>query len=186
MIQEIELTRHRLKQELDDLRVQAALGKAEAGDYLEKRKHKFVDFLHDIERELTTGEEVTALHEKIDELRVKLALGKMETRDQFKEQHKKITHAIGEARHQIQQFESGSGERMEAIKDKFEYRAHAFMTELEVFELRLEGYTIFAAEEIGFALEKVSDKIHQSARITENEAVEAWKHLRAQIKKIHQ
>jgi ribosomal protein L29 len=84
--------------ELEEFRVQTALGKAEAEDKYEEIKKKFNLFIHDSTfKAESVKEKIDELNTKFDELRVQLALGKAETKDAFKKQKKQLLstlHAI--------------------------------------------------------------------------------------------
>jgi ElaB/YqjD/DUF883 family membrane-anchored ribosome-binding protein len=83
--------------EIEELQVQASLGKAEAADKYEEIKKKFDHFVHDAKAKFNDGKgKVDDLHTKFDELRVQLALGKAEGIEAFKEQKKKILTKIKE------------------------------------------------------------------------------------------
>lgn len=113
--------------ELEELQVQAALGKAEASDIYEEIKKKFNMFIHESKIKYESGKEkVEDFHTQLDELRVQLALGRAESIDAFKEQKKKLLTTIHEIEVKIK-----SNERLN--------RAYAFMLiEFEKFKAQLE------------------------------------------------
>ncbi|WP_347925612.1 hypothetical protein [Pontimicrobium sp. SW4] len=77
--------------EIEEFRVQTALGKAEAQDKFEEVKKKFNLFVHDSEYKIkAVKEKIDELNTKFDELRVQLALGKAETKEVFKKQKKQL------------------------------------------------------------------------------------------------
>lgn len=77
--------------ELEELRVQTALGKAEAQDKYEDIKKKFNLFIHDSELKVKGAKEkMDELKTKFDELKVQLTLGKAETKEAFKKQKKEL------------------------------------------------------------------------------------------------
>lgn len=85
----------KIANELEELQLQLALGKAEAKDKFEYLKKRFNLFLHDAELKVNEAREfVEETKSKIDELRVQLALGKAETKDVFEAQRKKILAKI--------------------------------------------------------------------------------------------
>jgi len=113
--------------EMEELQLQAALGKAEAKDSYEKAKKKFNLFLHDSKAKMKKGEEkITDLHTKMDELRVQLNLGKAETIDAFRAQKKKLKLALHELKVKIK------------TNDNFK-RIYAYLLiEIEAFSILLE------------------------------------------------
>ena len=77
--------------ELEEFRVQTALGKAEAQDKYEEIKKKFNLFIHESEHKVKGAKEkMDDLNTKFDKLRVQLALGKAETKEAFKKQKKQL------------------------------------------------------------------------------------------------
>ena len=77
--------------DLEEFRVQTALGKAEAQDKFEEVKKKFNLFVHDSEFKVKgVKDKIEELNAKFDELRVQLALGKAETKEVFKKQKKQL------------------------------------------------------------------------------------------------
>ena len=92
--------------ELEELQVQASLGKAEASDKYEEWKKKFDGFMHDAKAKFNQGkdkadhiqEDMKALFEQ---LRVQLALGKADGAEAFQEQKKKILDKIREIEDKI-------------------------------------------------------------------------------------
>ncbi|AUC81211.1 DNA replication initiation control protein YabA [Lacinutrix sp. Bg11-31] len=77
--------------EIEEFRVQAALGKAEAQDKYEEAKKKFNLFIHESKFKIEVGKEkIDDINTKFDELRVQLALGKADTKDAFAKQKKQL------------------------------------------------------------------------------------------------
>lgn len=113
--------------ELEELQVQAALGKAEASDKYEEIKKKFNMFIHESKLKYESGKETMEdLQTKLDELRVQLALGRAESIDTFKEQKRKLLSTIHDIEVRIK-----TDERLN--------RANAFMLlEFEKFKAQLE------------------------------------------------
>lgn len=84
-------------QELEELRVQVALGKAELKDVFETQKHQFRSELQQLQhtmRELRNEEAIRPLVNAMEHLQVQLALGIAETNEAFQEQHKKVEHSL--------------------------------------------------------------------------------------------
>lgn len=87
--------------ELEELQVQAALGKAEAIDKAEEVKAKFKDLVQDAKNKMYKGEaKFDVLKGKLEHLEVQLALGKAEAKEVIAEQKKKISNTI----HEIEEF----------------------------------------------------------------------------------
>lgn len=87
--------------ELEEFRVQAALGKAEAHDAYEGAKKVFNKYVHEAKGRFenakhAANEKSTELKAMFETLQVQLALGKAETKEVFEAQAKKISKALGE------------------------------------------------------------------------------------------
>lgn len=83
--------------ELEELRVQAALGKAEAKEMYEEAKKKLSASVHEAKHqfsEMKNNEQVLKLVNAFEFLQVQLALGKAETEEAFESQYKKIVTAL--------------------------------------------------------------------------------------------
>ena len=132
--------------ELEELQVQAALGKAEAKDKYEDIKKKFNGYVHDVKSKYNSGKEkVEDLHQKFDELRLQLALGKAETIEAFQEQKKKILLKVHDIEHKIKHNETLN--RVYAV----------LLIEIEKFKIQLEwleGKYKEGKENVGEAYEK--------------------------------
>ncbi|WP_439152836.1 hypothetical protein [Winogradskyella sp.] len=113
--------------EIEELQVQAALGKAEAKDKYEEIKKKFNLVLHEAKSKIDSGKEkVEDIDTKFDELRVQLELGKAEGLDAFKEQKKGLLNKLHEIEVKIK-----TNKRLNDI--------YAFiLLEIEKFKLKLE------------------------------------------------
>jgi len=149
--------------EIEDLRVQAALGKAEAKDLYEDSKKKFNHFIHEAKIKLNgvkekTGENADKLKGFFEHLQVQLALGKAETRDAFEEQSKKISHALHELEHNIRKNDKAN-----------EYYTKLLM-EIEQFKIKL------AILKLRYALKKM-----EAQQELDGKKAEFLKHL-AEVK----
>lgn len=83
--------------EIEELQVQAALGKAEAREKYEEVKKKFNSVLQDAKAKIELGtEKFEDIDTKFDELRVQLELGKADGIDSFREEKKNILAKLHE------------------------------------------------------------------------------------------
>jgi len=113
--------------ELEEFRVQTALGKAEAQEKYEEVKKKFNLFIHDSEFKIKgVKENIEELNTKFDELRVQLALGKAETKEIFKKQKKQLLLTLHDIEVKIKTNETLN--RMYALT----------LIEIEQFKIQLE------------------------------------------------
>jgi hypothetical protein len=113
--------------EIEELQVQAALGKAEAQDKYEEIKKKFNLVLHETKAKIEAGKEkVEDIDTKFDELRVQLELGKAEGLDSFKEQKKNLLSKLHEIEVKIK--------NNKPLNDLYAF----VLLEIETFKLNLE------------------------------------------------
>ncbi|WP_323789448.1 hypothetical protein [Psychroserpens sp.] len=113
--------------ELEEFRVQTALGKAEAKDKYEEIKKKFNLFIHHSAFKVQGfKEKIEELNTKFDELQVQLALGKAETKDAFKKQKKQLLLTLHDIEVKIKTNETLS--RLYALT----------LIEIEQFKIQLE------------------------------------------------
>lgn len=86
---------------MEELQVQAALGKAELADKMEDLKKEAKDQVHQLKSEVnsfvaTNKESIDKVKGKLEHLELQLALAKADTADELREQKKKIEKAMGE------------------------------------------------------------------------------------------
>lgn len=187
MKEEFEAEKRRLQEELDDLRVQLALGKADAADYMEEKKKEFSQFVEETRNHLQhSGEPVSGklatVRGKLDELRVQLALGRMETADAYEAQKEKIGSAIREVRHHLSELEDSSQEEWKHLKESFDERSDSFVTKLEGAALNVGAGALLAADETKSLLQSISEKIQNATSMTREEAREARNYVRERIR----
>ncbi len=132
----------RVKQECDELKLQMALGKAEAVDFLEEQKEQFkgrIDSTKDlVERNpLFDSETTDSLKGRLDELRLQLALGKMETRETLAEQREKIGQSIDAVKDGVAPLRETAGDAVSEFTELFDYGADFFKTKLDALSLNL-------------------------------------------------
>jgi len=83
--------------EIEELQIQAALGKADARDKFEEVKKKFNTVLHEAKAKIKTGKEkFDDIDTKFDELRVQLELGKADGIDSFREEKRELLSKLHE------------------------------------------------------------------------------------------
>lgn len=113
--------------EIEELQVQAALGKAEAKDKYEEVNKKFNLVLHEAKSKIDIGrDKIEDIDTQFDELRVQLELGKAEGLDAFKDQKKNLLSKLHEIEVKIK-----TNKRLNDI--------YAFiLLEIEKFKLKLE------------------------------------------------
>lgn len=175
--------------ELEALRVQAALGKAEARDAFEVAKKKFNDFI--VEAKIMYGNAKNQAQEKSNELQtifenlqLQLALGKAETRDIFEEQRKKITPILNELEELIKRNKTAS-----EFYAKLQMEVHKFKIKLEILKLRYELNKLDAKDE--FESRKVEfskklDEIKKRIELKSSTSKDKWEVFREEIAEAYQ
>ncbi len=100
----------KLKSSVEELRLQAALAKAETKDQIEEQQKKIAEGIHQLKHEISqtydeSKEEFEDIHEKMDEelegfqtrfdlFRLQLHLGKMETEENWEQKKKDISEKL--------------------------------------------------------------------------------------------
>lgn len=119
----------KIQEELDELALQLALGKAEAKDKFEEVKKEFKKKVTELKHSLTT----TALNKmsdvvktKFEELELQLALGKADTAEIFEAQSKKILQSLHNLENEIKKDLQQSND------------LNSFSHDMENFKLKME------------------------------------------------
>lgn len=170
--------------ELEEFRVQAALGKAEAHDAFDAAKKNLRHFMHDAGHRFSSTQKTvthvaTQLTAAIDELQVQLALGKADTRDLFEAQRKNITQAL----HTLENFlenNTFTAEYQESINREIQ----KFRIKLEILKLRYDLDKIAVHEEFEIRKKDFSLKLEElgkNLRAKEKSAEKTWKHFKEDI-----
>ncbi len=170
--------------ELEEFRVQAALGKAEAHDAFDAAKKNLRHFMHETEQRFGASQQTVTdvgseLKAAIQTLQVQLALGKAETRDLFEEQRKKITEAL----HTIETFLKNNKLTAE-FKESITREIQKFRIKLEILKLRYELNTITVHEEFEQKKREFSTKLDilaENLRRKEKTAEKNWDHFKEDV-----
>lgn len=154
----------RLKREVDELRLQIHLGKAEAEDYIEEHKGEFSGFLGKVRETVESGGEFgakkgKAIRQKLDELRLQLALGKMETRDAYAEQKEKIGGAVEALKEELEPLAERAGGIWQKVKEKFEVGSEALKTKIDALGLQMGLATAELGEEWELKKEQLGEEL---------------------------
>lgn len=152
--------------EIEELRLQATLGKAEARDAYEDLKKKFRHLVHEAKTKfdhLKSTDEGMKLVNAFEFLQVQLALGVAESREAFEEQEKKISHAIAELEASIRN------------NPKLHEASTALKMEIEKFKIKLELLALH------YKLEKIS--VQYDFEQKKKEFMEKLEQLRTKIVK---
>jgi len=124
------------QQEIDELVVQFALGKAEGKEKFEEIKRDFRNKVIEFKKLMET----TALNilnpetmQRLTELELQLALGKAESRELFEEQKKKIMKALDELETVIKPLIASA-----KLPDSFSHDVEKFKLKLEIIRLKFQ------------------------------------------------
>ena len=180
------------QQELDQLAVQLALGKAEAKDKFEEIKTGFRSRVNELKQSISQDKgsnDLAALVLKIEELDILLSSGKVETRGSFEIQKEKILKAITEIESRIKNkfttisaLNNFTGE-FEKFKLKLEILRLKFV--VKKFEVK-EGFRTgmkTTRKEIAGIVERVEDRFNKS-KITVNDFTEEIYHSYQRLRKV--
>lgn len=173
--------------EVDELRVQLALGKAEAKELYEINKKRFHASVQEMEnkfRELKKDEAILPLVNAMETLRVQLALGKAETKELFEEQYDKIHIALNQLESELK--------NNKTISENYA-RLHL---ELEKFKIKLELFALhyklkkisaqFDFENRKAELAEKLDAIKAKMLLKQKEGKEKWENFQDEIKEAYE
>ena len=162
MKEKFDQEKQALKEELDEVRLQIALGKAEAADYLEKRKDEFARVVDEMQHNLvelgTPASNATKrLKGKLDHLAVQLALGRMESHDAYCSQRSRIVDAIEGIEEDLDEVVGEGRSKAQDLQTSFEEHAGRFKMKLESAALTLGAGAMLAAHEVEDTIEKTAN-----------------------------
>lgn len=186
----------RAQAEMDQLRVQAALGKMDAADAFEKLKQEFRPVInHAIqavgEGRALLGARAQKMLPALEQLRVQLALGRAEVIDTFEIQKKKLSDAIREAETHINWEEIENPITNRPLRHEFErLRLHLELLRLQ-FELkRIDSEEDWKNRIVG-VVEHWKSKINEHRKEWDSrsekvmgEVQKAYEHLRTALEQI--
>lgn len=166
--------------ELEEFRVQVALGKAEAHDAYETAKKKLHHFFHETALAITESKDKSSaallrLKAAIETLQVQLALGKAETREVFEEQRKKIVHAIQSVEAHIEE-----NSHIKAVVEKIQPEILKFRIKLEILRLNFELKKMDVKENFERRKKEFSLKVNELEnylRNKEQRVTAKWNHF---------
>lgn len=170
--------------ELQELRLQAALGKAEARDAFEAAKKACNNYVHDAKAHLENAkgpakEKLTLLRTALETLQVQLALGKAETKEVFESQAKKINKALSEIETFIK-----NNKITDAYYAELQMEIEKFRIKLDILKLQYELKKIGMKEEFEAKKKeflKDLSGIKKNLLRKEESAENTWEHFRDEI-----
>jgi hypothetical protein len=170
--------------ELEEFRLQVALGKAEAHDVYEEAKKSFNKYLYEAKTLLeetkgTAKKKTTELQAILETLQVQLALGKAETKDAFEAQRKKITKALDELEEFIKKNKIANEYYTRLLLEVGKFRI-----KLNIIKMRFELNKLEARVEFEDKKKDLSEKLAEiKKRLLKNEAEaeDQWENFREGI-----
>ena len=171
-------------QELEEFRLQAALGKAEARDLYEEARKKFLHYVtlartHMSEAKETAKERKEKLKTLFEELKVQLSLGKAETKEIFEEQRKNITRILNEIEELIKSSKTAS-----EYYSKLQMEVDKFRIKLKIIKMRYELNRMEArlhSQEKGTGFTDRISEIKKKLELNEEEIEEKWEAFKEEI-----
>ncbi len=183
------------QQEIDELALQLALGKAEAKDKFEELKNEFKERLSVLKQHLNISAEYSvpiAINLKIDELELRLQLGKVSSKETFNIQREALISAIIAFEMEIREVLMHSD-----LSDYYHHEAEKFLLKLEILRLKF-GIAKFEIKDAfrmrmnraGKVIEKLTEKVRKAGTRTQHhfdykkEISAAYKHLKSAVKNL--
>jgi len=172
--------------ELEELRVQMTLGKAEVKDIFEDLKKKFNGRLNELKSEyakIKTNENVLPVINAFEHLQVQLALGMAETRELFEDQIAKIRKELNALETELKKH------------DLLHFHAAEIQLEIEKFKAKVELISLkFKLKKIitEYDFQQKKDEfLHEMDKLKvkilgkENQAKEKWSSFKKEIEEAY-
>lgn len=171
--------------ELEKMRVQIALGKAEGRDLYEDSKKKFHKYVASLKTKVSgvsknSNENIENFVAMLEHLQVQLALGKAETRDVFNDQKKKISAVLNDIDKFIKSDKTAAHAYVKLLVE-----IKKFKIKLDIISLRYQLKKIEAGQEYEKRKVQFSKEINDlKKRILKKEkdtASAKWAHFKDEI-----
>lgn len=171
-------------EELEQFRVQAALGKAEARDAYEAAKKKFNLYLHDAKANMKNAkgvaeEKSTQLKNAFDSLQVQLEKGKAESREIFESQKENILSCLNTIEDLIK-----NNKVLNVYYAELQMEIEQFKIKLGILKLQYELGKLEAKEDYEHKKVEFSKKLDEiKNRLLRNQmgSEEKWEHFQEEI-----
>lgn len=170
--------------ELEEFRLQATLGKAEAHDAYEGAKKKFNKYVHLAKQKLGNIKELTKeksleLKAELELLQVWLTLGKAETKEAFEEQRKNISKVLNDIETRIKK-----NKTTDMYYAELQMEIEKFRIKLDILKLQYELRKLGVREEFEEKkkdFSKTLSDIKKQLLKKEEKAESTWEHFRDEI-----
>ena len=173
--------------ELQEFRLQIALGKAEARDKFEEIKKKFHASIQTLKMRMNESKTANDIKQKLDELQVQLALGEAEAREAFSSQKEKILKSIHEIEALLKAHEGDTefylklSNELEKFKIKLEILKYKYQPNEEnhkkEFEIRIDDFAR-KMEEIKLSLTDKEKGLGKEIHELKNKLSDTFNHLK--------
>lgn len=174
--------------ELEEFRLQAALGKAEARDVYEGAKKIFNTYIHEAKIRLESDkgrskEKTIQLKILLETLQVQLTLGKAESREIFEAQAKKISRVLSEVESLIKKNKVIDLHYAELLMEIEKFRIKLEILKLQYELKKIDAHEEFEAKKKDF-LKNLSD-IKASLLKKEKNLEDKWEHFRDEVSNVY-
>lgn len=164
--------------ELEDFRLQLALGKAEASEKYEEIKKKLNEIIHEVKLKINEGKvDVNELKTKLEQLQIQLALGKADTKDAFDAQKKKILKSV----HDIETLIKENSVTAK-LYSKLSIEMEKFKIKLEILQLRFSLEKLDVKDEFEAKKADFLKKVEEIKKnVLTRDTSKSWEHFSSEI-----
>lgn len=173
--------------EVEELRLQAALGKMEARDLYEDSKKKFTAVLNDTKHQFEqwrsgANEEIQKIKPVLESLQVQLALGKAETKEIFQEQYTAIVKVLNDLETKIR-----SNKQINEFYLSLLLEIKKFRIKLDILKLRYELKSIQVKQEFEEKKAEFMEMVNSvKSRFSPVQKETTWEHFQNEIVKMYE
>jgi hypothetical protein len=166
--------------EIEELRVQMALGKMEAKLVFEDMKKMFNENLHWARVKMNSvqdNENVLSVINAVQHLQVQLSLGLAETKEAFGEQYKKISDSLNS-------LETKLNDNVNEYYPELRLEVEKFKAKLELLSLNFKLNTLKTESKLKEKRQNFWGKLestHKKMQATEKAAEQKWEHFNRQM-----
>lgn len=165
--------------EIEEFRVQVALGKSEAKDLFEEMKKKMKSFIHDTKHKYRSvkDSETLKLVNAIEMLEVQLALGLAETKDVFEKQKKEITTTLNKLEAELR-----ANDTMSELKANARLEIEKFKMKLELLSLQYKLKKLQVEYNLDKKKQEFADKLKNlQDKMISSEQKQQWKNFKKEM-----
>lgn len=168
--------------ELEELQVQIALGKAEVKDIFENVKKELRERIEQLKskiRQAKTQKDILPFVNALEDLQVQLALGAAETREAFEQQRKHILDSMNALESKLMICAPGrQAAKIQLELEKFKAKLQLISLKYQLRKISLEYDLQQKRNELDHKLQVIKTKL----AIKEEQVKNKWQHFRNEIK----